>query len=427
MQTTSMNLFYSLTLIFLLPYYARSAEVSAQPVEITELIQQAMVVSPERQAYLAALAAESEIVSAVGTNRDPVLSLEVGRKQLSDMSGASIDKGEVWTASLSQTFEWPERLRLQRAVAERQVESAKLKLDRFEQAVEVKIALLVYRISRAQLRAQGSEEMAMRLKSVREALLAREPSGIIPATELSRIEAAEVVARRRADEAQLVLKQMQMEMNQLRGVPSLAPLVVATPKLDLREAPDLGVLLASARDQNFNYRIQVVDSERSNLESDLARSDSVPGYTAGPFISQDRVGGRETIIGLRFDIPLPITSRSSSAERVGLERRRQFKAELAAAWWDIEREIGQAWIAYTSKVEQLRLQKDDGALRFADAARQAELHYREGALSMQFFMEAQASYLEAIDATLLLQEQAVEVGFRLRELSGTGFTPILIR
>mgnify|MGYP000214853849 CR=1 FL=1 len=68
-----------------------------------------------------------------------------------------------------------------------------------------------------------------------------------------------------------------------------------------------------------------------------------------------------------------------------------------------------------------------GVVRFAEAARLAEAHYRAGALSLQLFMDAQAGYLEAVDSALLLQEQAVEVGFRLRELSGDPFSPVSIR
>ena len=73
------------------------------------------------------------------------------------------------------------------------------------------------------------------------------------------------------------------------------------------------------------------------------------------------------------------------------------------------------------------MHQDDPAVRFAEAARLAEAHYRAGALSLQLFMDAQAGYLEAVDSALLLQEQAVEVGFRLRELSGDPFSPVSIR
>ncbi len=414
--------------ILLLPILLRAAEVQPlTPVDVAELVRQAVASNPERQAYVAALAAERELGSAASSNPNPVLSLEVGRKRLRDAGGAFLDEGQVWTASLSQTFEWPERLRLRRAIADRQTEAAKLGLGRFEQALEAKAAVLAYRLSRAQVRAQACEEVAERFAGLRKALVGRDPSGPAPTIELRSVEAAEVVARRRAEEARLALQQALLEMNQLRGAPSLAPLAVKAPVLALKDAPKLEELLAAAPQGNFSYRMQVLESEQLSLQSDLARSDSVPGFTAGPYISQDRVGGRETIVGLRFDLPLPVSGRSSAAERSANERRRQSNAAISAAWRDVEKDLGQTWLSYASKVDQLRMHKDDPAVRFSEAARLAESHYRAGALSLQLFMDAQAGYLEAVDSALLIQEQAVEAGFRLRELSGVPFNPVATR
>ena len=413
--------------LFLVPLLVSGAEPNPVPVDVAELVRQAIESNPERQVYVAALAAERESGMAASSNPDPVLSVEVGRKRLRDASGAFLDEGQVWTASLSQTFEWPERLRLRRAIADRQVEAAKLGLGRFEQALEAKATVLAYRLSRAQVRAQACEEVAERFAGLRKALVGRDPSGPAPTIELRSVEAAEVVARRRAEEARLALQQALLEMNQLRGAPSLAPLVVKAPVLALKDAPKLDELLSAARDGNFSYRMHVIESEQLSLQSDLARSDSVPGFTAGPYVSQDRVGGRETIVGLRFDIPLPVSGRSGSAERAANERKRQSKAAIAAAWRDVEKDLGQTWLSYASKVDQLRMHKDDPAVRFAEAAKLAESHFRAGALSLQLFMDAQAGYLEAVDSALVIQEQAVEAGFRLRELSGVPFTPVSVR
>lgn len=413
--------------LLLVPLLARGAEPNTVPVEVADLVRQAVESNPEHQAYLSALAAEREAGSSASSNPDPLLSVEVGRKRLRDAGGAFLDEGQVWTASLSQTFEWPERLRLRRAIADRQVEAAKLGLGRFEQALEAKATVLAYRLSRAQIRAQACEEVAERFAGLRKALVGRDPSGPAPTIELRSVEAAEVVARRRAEEARLALQQALLEMNQLRGAPSLAPLVVKAPVLALKDAPKLDELLSAARDGNFSYRMHVIESEQLSLQSDLARSDSVPGFTAGPYVSQDRVGGRETIVGLRFDIPLPVSGRSGSAERAANERKRQSKAAIAAAWRDVEKDLGQTWLSYASKVDQLRMHKDDPAVRFAEAAKLAESHFRAGALSLQLFMDAQAGYLEAVDSALVIQEQAVEAGFRLRELSGVNFNPVSAR
>ena len=162
MHLKTMNLSKLLLPILIFPCLVRAAEAPVQPVDVAELVRQAVATNPERQAYEAALATERETASVAGSNQDPVLSLEVGRKRLRDAGGAFLDEGQIWTASLSQTFEWPERIRLRRAIADRQVETAKLGLKRFEQAIEAKATVLAYRVSRAQLRAQACAEVAER-------------------------------------------------------------------------------------------------------------------------------------------------------------------------------------------------------------------------------------------------------------------------
>jgi cobalt-zinc-cadmium efflux system outer membrane protein len=284
---------------------------------------------------------------------------------------------------------------------------------------------LAYRLSRAQRRAQATAEVAERFAGLRKSLLGRDPSGPGPLVEMRAIEAAEVLARRRAEDARLALQQALLEVNQLRGAPLLAPLVVRTPSVSLADAPGLEHLLGAAEKGNFGYRMRVLESEQASLQSDLSRSDSVPGFTAGPYVSQDRVAGRETIIGLRFEIPLPVTNRRTAADRTAVERRLQARASVDAAKRDMQREVAQTLLAYASKVDQLRMHQDDPAERFAEAARTAERHFRAGAIGFQLFMEAQSGYLDAVDAALALQEEAVESGLRLRELTGADFTPVI--
>jgi len=396
----------------------------AAPTPVDALVRQALEADPERQAALAALAAERESASVADASQDPVLSLEFGRKRFRDPSGARADEGQVWSASLTRTFEWDDRLRLRRTLADSQVELARLGLARLEQAVEARVHLLVFRLARAAQREAATGDIATRCTELRQALLARDPSGPAPLAELRAVEAAELVARSRADEAALARRQALAELNQIRGAPADAPVDVAAPRLAFREPPALAELTHAARQGNFAYRVRALEAEQLGIQSDLARTDSAPGFTAGPYVSQDRVDGRETIIGLRLDLPLPTGARSGAADRAAVERRRQAAAAVSAAWRDVERDLAQAHLAYGARLAQLRRQGADAAERFAAAARDAEQRYRDGALTLPLYLETRSACLDAVDAALALQEQAVEAGFRLRELSGLSFNPL---
>jgi hypothetical protein len=64
-----MNLSRLLIPILIFPFLMRAAEVAPQPVDVAELVRQAVATNPERQAYDAALAAERETASAAGSNQ----------------------------------------------------------------------------------------------------------------------------------------------------------------------------------------------------------------------------------------------------------------------------------------------------------------------------------------------------------------------
>ncbi|MFN5804089.1 MAG: hypothetical protein ACK467_00480, partial [Opitutia bacterium] len=80
-----MTIYRLLLPVLLLPVLLPAAETPPPaPVDVIELVRQAVESNPERQAYVAALAAERESGSAASSNPDPMLSLEVGRKRLRD-------------------------------------------------------------------------------------------------------------------------------------------------------------------------------------------------------------------------------------------------------------------------------------------------------------------------------------------------------
>lgn len=415
---------HPLLLLLALPVVLLAAEPTpVVPTPVSLLVKQALELDPERQAALAALAAERESAAIADAAQDPVISLELGRKRLRDPAGFRIDDGQVWSVSVTRAFEWDDRLRLRRVLAESQVELARLGLLRLEQALSARVQLLAFRLARAEMRAAAAKDIAERRAELHRALLRRDPSGPAPRAELVAAEAAAFLALARADEAALARRLALSELNRLRGAPEDAPLAVEIPRLVFPDAPSVDELASAARHGNFAYRVRVLEAGQASIQSDLSRTDAAPGFTAGPFVSQDRVEGRETIVGLRVDIPLPVGPRSAAADRVAAERRRQATAAAESAWRDVERELVQARLTYVERTGQLRRQGPGAAVRFAAAAAEADRRHREGALALPLYLETRAACLDAIDAALALEEQAAEAGFRLRELSGLPLDP----
>ena len=81
------------------------------------LVAEVLAHHPELASYEAELAAAKAARTAAGARSDPELSVEVGRKRVHDMAGALAGEGTAGSVSLAQTFEWPGRMALRKAIA----------------------------------------------------------------------------------------------------------------------------------------------------------------------------------------------------------------------------------------------------------------------------------------------------------------------
>ncbi|MBM3854874.1 MAG: TolC family protein, partial [Verrucomicrobia bacterium] len=270
-----------------------------------------------RHPELAFFAAEIDVAKAgrraAVAPVDPELSVELGRKRARDASGSFAGEGTAWSVSLAQTFEWPGRLALRKAIANHQVELAELGLSRFRSGLAARARVLAFGLHAANARAAAVREVADRFAALKEVLLAREPAGITPQLETRVLEAAELVLQRRATEADLALHGALLELNQLRGAAVDAPLRLAAFPLAFNDAPPSAELLAAARERNFDFRMKRVELEQQGLEVRLARHERQPAVTVRPYLSREAAGERETTAGLGVSLPLPVGPRTGAA------------------------------------------------------------------------------------------------------------------
>ena len=247
------------------------AENSAVP--LPTVVQEITAGNPELKFYEAEIAVAKSRLRGSALRSDPELSLEVGRKRVRDMTGTLAGSGTAWSVSVTQTFEWPGRLALRKAIANSQVELAELGLSRFQNALAGKARTLAYTVHAANAKANAVREVAERFSALKETFLARDPAGITPLLETRVIEAGELALQRRATEAELAVQTALIELNQLRGAPVDAPLRITSPVLKLNDAPATSALMAAARENNFDYRARRLEVEQHGLEIRLARNE----------------------------------------------------------------------------------------------------------------------------------------------------------
>lgn len=404
-----------------------SSPAEATPaVSLSALVGEITAKNPERQFYQEEITAAKAGVRLSSRLNDPELSFDVGRKSLKDSTGARIDDGAVWSVSVTQTFEWPGRLSLRKAIANRQVELAELGVARFENALSARARSLAFGLYAANAKAGAIREVSDRFAALKETFLARDPAGVTPLLETRVIEASELTLQRRATEAELAVQSALIELNQLRGAAPDAPLRVAAPALAFNTSPDTTALLAAARENNFDYKMRRVELEQQGYAVSLARNERYPGISVSPFLSKDNVGDRETIIGIGLSVPLPISGRTGATVDVANARRRQAETAVLIALRELDREVMTAAQAFTIKRAESARWTPDAAVKFREAAELADRHYRLGAVPIATYVELQSSYLDAVEALLDTQSEALAAGLKLQQLTGLDINPVEI-
>ena len=391
-------------------------------VSIDALVAEALEKNPELRFYEAEIEAAKGGRKTAGLWPSPELSGSAGQKSIRG-PGLS-EEGLAWSVGLLQPLEWPGRIGLRKAIANRDIELAQLGYERFKAALAGRMRVLGYTLFAAQEEAVAAREVAERFKSLREVLVQRDPAGLTPLLEFRIIEAGELTMQRRATEAILAQQTALLELNQLRGVAPNAQLAVQPADFTFRPSNSSDVLLALAHTNNFELRHRAVELAQQGFRVSLARNERFPTLGIGPSFSEERAGDRERVIGVGVSIPLPLWNRNQG--NIQTEQARQVQAEtsLYITQREIERKVLEAALAYESKLRQMSQWRPDSVQHFREAAEIADRHYRLGAVPVATYVELQDKYLEAVESLLDTKKEALEAAQNLELL--TALTPSLV-
>ncbi len=403
---------------------ARAAGDAQAVPTLEALVAEISAKNPEVRFYEAELDAAKAGRRSAGAWRDPEVGVQGGRKRVRDATGVLSGEGNAWSVSVTQTFEWPGRLALRKSIANREIALAELGLARFKAALKGRARSLGYGLQAAQDKSAAAQEVAERYQVLRELFLAREPAGLTPLLETRVIEAQEIALKRRATASQLTALAALVELNQLRGAAFDAPISAGKAELVFHAAPPLDELLAAGREKNFEFLMTKVELEKQGFAVSLARHERYPAVSVSPFASRDKAGDIETIVGLGVSVPLPLTSRSRGAVEVAEARRRQAETTVLVAQRDLERDVITTAQAFAVKLAATTQWKSDSVGKFREAAALADRHYRLGAVPLSTYVELQHAYLDAVEALLDTQREALDAGQRLELLTGLPFNAV---
>ena len=381
------------------------------------LVQDALARNPELKFYEAEIIAAKAGRKTAGLLANPELTGTVGHERSTDKAGLAAE-GVAWSVQLMQPLEWPGRLGLRKAIANRDVELAQIGLNRFRVALAGRVRTLGYSLFAAQEKAIAAREVADRFGALRETLVQREPAGLTPLLEARVIEATELTMQRKASEANLAAQTALFELNQLRGEPPAEKLWVQQPGLEFPATADLDGLLSLAHTNNFELRVRAVELAQQGFRVALARNERFPSLAVGPSISEDNGLERNRVIGVGVSFPLPLWNRNTGSIEAAEARRIQAEVSYAVAQREVERHVAESALTYETKLAEMAKWRPDSIEHFREAAEVADRHYRLGAVPLATYVELQKQYLEAVESLLETRREALDAWQQLQLLTG---------
>lgn len=361
----------------------------AGPVTVDQLVHQTSAGNPALQmAEKEVAAARGERVSA-GAWRNPELSAEIGAKEARDSEDILQGNGIAFGVQLSQTFEWPGKGTLRKAIADRNVVIAELALEQFRRALEARVRGLAAELASLDEKRRLAGSTASEGKKIVQALKERPKAGAQQTVEIRLIEAAIIDLRKTALDLETQASALRTELNLLRGLPSFTPLQIDASTQRIGSPGDLQSLLTSVGTNHPQVRLRALELENAGYRLRQARLSAAPDLAIGPFFSRENAGDVETTVGAAISLPLPLWDQGRGEIEQAKARNEYSAAALVTAQREAETEITKLHREWVSAHQLLGELTPRRVQEFQEAAELASRQFRTGGISVQLFLDMQ--------------------------------------
>jgi len=386
---------------------------------ITELIGAAMRTNPELKFYETEVAAARAGKQTAGQLANPELGIEFSSKSTGSTS-ASGENGVVWRAELAQTFDFPGRIALRKAIADRDIGLAQLGLLQFKSLLGNQVRKLAGDLSLLRKQATATRAVRERLAELIGVLVQRDTGNISAKLERRILEASLLTNDHTLTEVTKEADRIATTLNLLCSRAPDAGLQVADEPVELPPAPTLAALKERAAMGNFELQQKRVQLARQGLKIDLTKSERWGNIKFGPYLaSENLTEDHERQAGIIFSVPLPLWNQNKG--NIAAEQARQLGAQamLAATLRDLERDLTVQHQGYVAELEALSHWQPETENEFKTAAEEADHHYRLGAVNAATYVEMQRGYLDALSALIESRRHAWEHRMELERLTGS--------
>jgi cobalt-zinc-cadmium efflux system outer membrane protein len=416
MRQNILRLFIGVLITGVASTRAENARVAPSHMTPAALVRHALANNPELKFYAAEIAAARGTLKTAGTKRNPELHTEAGYKNTRDNSGGPRGEGAAWSVSVNQTFEYPGRIALRKAIAKGDIAIAELHLQQFRLTLAARVRTLAYSVSIAQERSMAAREVADRFQALSDVLAQRPVADVTPLLETRIIDANTLNFRWQVREAELAAKTAVAELNQLYGGPATSTIQVNAGELNLLKT-SLQTLIDAARANAFDIRIRQAELAQQGIKVALARNERFPAIAVGPYYSQENATDKEQRAGIGISLPLPLWDQNTGNIETSRAREEQARASLLVTQRDIERRVTQSAATFEARRRQIAEWQADMVAKFRETAEIADRHYRLGAVALPVYVETQKQYLETVSALQEMKKDALQAAQELEILT----------
>jgi len=349
------------------------------------LISEAWSNNPEVRLFEAAVAgARGELVTAK-TWDNP---------QLSVTPGVFRDAGGNWGHAgfeFSQTILFPGKRALQRAVAEKTVESRQLAHTAFRTQLAIQVHRSFYTLLAARQVVALSQQHLKLSQSFLAAARKKVEGGFAPDFEQTKAEVDVAAASKSLRQTQAQEAVARTALNSLVGRNLDATVPIAGEFSESPSVPGEATLLHHALAWNPSLKIQAAEVERTGLSLALTKKSRLPDFTVGPTVEYQQP---EQVYGLGISFPFPLWDKKKGVITTATAAQQRALAELDMLRRDIIREVSSAAHLLAAARESLAIYTPAFRGKLKSALDNASQSYAEGRTSLLVYLETERTYYD---------------------------------
>src|SRR5581483_1275870 len=317
-------------------FQAKGQDTNAAPgtnvLTLNDAIRLALADNPDIRVLSADIAAARGEVTTAKTWQNPEVSVAPGFKTIRDPSTTEFH-GDF---GLEQTFEWPGKRALRRAVAEKNVAVRQLALAGFRSQLAIQVRRAYFTLLATRGVVELREQKLTLAKSFADAAKKKVEGGFAPEFEATKAEVEVVGAQRVLRQAQAQHDAARVTLNALMGRKPTEPLTVTGALGDGVAMPDQFTLLDKALSQNPAVKVQEAEAERTGLSLQSIRKSRLPDFKVGPSLEYTR---DEQIVGFGLSLPLPLWDKKKGEIATATAAQEKALAELDKLRREILRDV----------------------------------------------------------------------------------------